>query len=148
MTLVTAMNDRHETFSRGGMDEQCIAVAEDGYDLGVFSPLRRVGTDNTNEDVDCLSPSAFYLQSFVIPGCSDMTGACLCGDGCTCAGCLTHNGHNEFVSQGGTGMGFPAAPATVSSASPSHYYTNTDPMAMARARMSQNGGAVDTTVPG
>ncbi|KAF2503273.1 hypothetical protein BU16DRAFT_533523 [Lophium mytilinum] len=41
-----------------------------------------------------LSPSSFFLQTLVLPGCNDVTGTCQCGDGCDCVGCLTHGGHD------------------------------------------------------
>ena len=52
--------------------------------------------DNQSPDMESayLPTSAFYLQQFEIPGCTDATGACLCGDGCACIGCLTHSGHD------------------------------------------------------
>ncbi|EON64098.1 hypothetical protein W97_03328 [Coniosporium apollinis CBS 100218] len=40
-----------------------------------------------------LSPTSFFFNELVL-GCSDATGLCQCGDGCTCVGCLTHGGHN------------------------------------------------------
>ena len=43
----------------------------------------------------------FYTMEFPIEsteapyyGCSDVSGTCMCGDDCTCIGCLTHSGHN------------------------------------------------------
>ena len=50
---------------------------------------------STEDDTSTLSPSAFSVQQYKIPGCNDATGSCLCGDGCRCEGCLTHNGHNN-----------------------------------------------------
>jgi hypothetical protein len=50
---------------------------------------------STEDDASTLSPSAFSVQHFNIPGCNDVTGSCLCGDGCQCEGCLTHNGHGN-----------------------------------------------------
>ena len=148
MTLASMAEDRHDTFSRGSNGDQQEAVADDGYDVGLYPPLRRIGTDNNSDDLDCLSPSAFYLQQFVIPGCSDMTGACLCGDGCTCVGCLTHNGHNGYIGQDGLDMGFSAMPTTTSSASPSYYHANANPMARTHTGLMQNGDVWDTSVPG
>lgn len=47
------------------------------------------------DDSSTLSPSAFSVQRYDIPGgCNDMTGNCLCGEGCECEGCLTHNGRH------------------------------------------------------
>ncbi|KAF2816850.1 uncharacterized protein BDZ99DRAFT_3147 [Mytilinidion resinicola] len=48
--------------------------------------------DQDNEPT--LSPSTFFLQTLVLPGCNDVTGTCQCGDGCNCVGCLTHGGHD------------------------------------------------------
>jgi hypothetical protein len=53
---------------------------------------------STEDDASTLSPSAFSVQQYNIPGCNDVTGSCLCGDGCQCAGCLTHNGHENGLS--------------------------------------------------
>ncbi|OCL06787.1 hypothetical protein AOQ84DRAFT_70910 [Glonium stellatum] len=47
-----------------------------------------------NDETPTLSPSSFFLQTLVLPGCNDATGTCQCGDGCECVGCLTHGGHN------------------------------------------------------
>ncbi|PVH94419.1 hypothetical protein DM02DRAFT_661077 [Periconia macrospinosa] len=44
-----------------------------------------------------LSPSSYFWNEVVLPGCSDATGTCQCGDGCDCVGCLTHGGHNGVV---------------------------------------------------
>jgi hypothetical protein len=50
---------------------------------------------STEDDASTLSPSAFSVQRYDIPGgCNDMTGNCLCGEGCECEGCLTHNGRH------------------------------------------------------
>jgi hypothetical protein len=50
--------------------------------------------DGKDEDTPTLSPSSFFWNEMVLPSCSDTTGACQCGDGCECVGCLTHGGHN------------------------------------------------------
>ena len=50
--------------------------------------------DGKDEDTPTLSPSSYFWQELVLPGCNDATGTCQCGDGCTCIGCLTHGGHN------------------------------------------------------
>ncbi|KAL2038176.1 hypothetical protein N7G274_009124 [Stereocaulon virgatum] len=34
------------------------------------------------------------LQYTVKPDCDDETGTCMCGDACTCIGCMLHKGHN------------------------------------------------------
>jgi hypothetical protein len=47
-----------------------------------------------DEETVTLSPSSFFWQEVVLPGCNDATGTCQCGDGCDCVGCLTHGGHN------------------------------------------------------
>jgi hypothetical protein len=41
-----------------------------------------------------LSPSAFMLHQYTLPGCDNFYGTCRCGDGCECDGCLTHSGHD------------------------------------------------------
>jgi hypothetical protein len=43
-----------------------------------------------------LSPSAFMLHQYTLPGCDNVYGTCRCGDGCECDGCLTHSGHDGF----------------------------------------------------
>lgn len=159
MTQIPVTDVQQNVYSNERGNGRNMAIADDRFGMGVYpSPLRRAGTDGSsnnnsnNEDSICLSPSAFQLQQFVIPGCSDMTGACLCGDGCTCIGCLTHNGHNGYGGQDGFGMGFSAMPAAsrASAASPSSpfYYTSGDPMAMAHTRFAQDGGVGNATVPG
>jgi hypothetical protein len=47
------------------------------------------------EDSSTLSPSSFLLQQFTLPDCSNVTGTCLCGEGCDCVGCITHSGHER-----------------------------------------------------
>ena len=157
MTPSSLTEGKHSLYSTDKSNERNMAVTDERFGMSVYpSPLRRAGTDgsiynNNSEDTICLSPSAFHLQQFVIPGCSDMTGACLCGDGCTCIGCLTHNGHNGYGGEGGLGMGFPAMPAATgaSATSPtSYYYTGGDPMMMAHTRFVQDGGVGNATVPG
>jgi hypothetical protein len=51
-------------------------------------------SDGKEEDASTLSPSSYFWQELVLPGCNDATGTCQCGDGCECVGCLTHGGHN------------------------------------------------------
>lgn len=51
-------------------------------------------SDGKDEDTPTLSPSSYFWQELVLPGCNDATGTCQCGDGCECVGCLTHGGHN------------------------------------------------------
>ncbi|KAF3919006.1 hypothetical protein ABW20_dc0110500 [Dactylellina cionopaga] len=41
-----------------------------------------------------LSPSAFIQLDYPLGNCSQQNGGCMCGEGCTCVGCLTHGGHN------------------------------------------------------
>lgn len=53
---------------------------------------------STEDDASTLSPSAFSVQQFNMPGCNDVTGSCLCGDGCQCEGCVTHSGHGNKAS--------------------------------------------------
>lgn len=55
-----------------------------------------------------LSPSAFFLQSYTLPGCDDATGTCQCGDGCTCVGCLTHTGHQRAQQEAPTSNPYPS----------------------------------------
>lgn len=51
-------------------------------------------SEGKDEDATTLSPSSYFWQEMVLPGCNDATGTCQCGDGCECVGCLTHGGHN------------------------------------------------------
>jgi hypothetical protein len=51
-------------------------------------------SDGVPEETETLSPSSYFWQEMVLPGCNDATGTCQCGDGCACVGCLTHGGHN------------------------------------------------------
>lgn len=57
------------------------------------SPIADSPSDSKDEDTQ-LSPSSYFWNQMVLPGCSDATGTCQCGDGCECVGCLTHGGHN------------------------------------------------------
>ncbi|KAB8073146.1 hypothetical protein BDV29DRAFT_175938 [Aspergillus leporis] len=44
-----------------------------------------------------MEPSEYYTLEYPVglpSGCSDVTGSCLCGNDCSCVGCLTHSGHN------------------------------------------------------
>jgi hypothetical protein len=52
------------------------------------------GDSAKEEETPTLSPSSYFWNEMVLPGCSDATGTCQCGDGCECVGCLTHGGHN------------------------------------------------------
>ncbi|KAK7622213.1 hypothetical protein IWX48DRAFT_627376 [Phyllosticta citricarpa] len=54
-------------------------------------------TTSTASDTPVLSPSSFFWQQLELPRCSDYTGACRCGDGCQCVGCLTHGGHDGLA---------------------------------------------------
>ena len=55
-----------------------------------------------NQSLDSMFSSRdFYTMEFPLEstgapyyGCSDVSGTCMCGDDCTCIGCLTHSGHN------------------------------------------------------
>jgi hypothetical protein len=49
--------------------------------------------DSKDEDTPTLSPSSYFWNEMTLPGCSDASGTCQCGDGCACVGCLTHGGH-------------------------------------------------------
>ncbi|KAF2269906.1 hypothetical protein CC78DRAFT_539821 [Lojkania enalia] len=74
-------------------------------------------SEGNNEDTPTLSPSAYLWQELELPGCTDATGTCQCGDGCACVGCLTHGGHN----------GVPLdAPATSDSETFTTYITSND----------------------
>jgi hypothetical protein len=55
-------------------------------------------TAESPEDSSTLSPSSFLLQQFTLPDCSNESGTCLCGEGCSCVGCLTHSGHDVVQS--------------------------------------------------
>ncbi|KAL6708570.1 hypothetical protein ACN47E_002551 [Coniothyrium glycines] len=60
----------------------------------VATPVSDSPADSKDEDTPTLSPSTFFWNEMVMPGCDDATGTCQCGDGCACVGCLTHGGHN------------------------------------------------------
>lgn len=57
------------------------------------SPVADSPSDNKDEDTPTLSPSSYFWNEMTLPGCSDASGTCQCGDGCACVGCLTHGGH-------------------------------------------------------
>tara|TARA_R110002003_G_scaffold235_3_gene16964 strand:+ start:16336 stop:17013 length:678 start_codon:yes stop_codon:yes gene_type:complete len=58
------------------------------------TPVAESPSDGKDEETPTLSPSSYFWNRMVLPGCSDATGTCQCGDGCACVGCLTHGGHN------------------------------------------------------
>jgi len=49
--------------------------------------------DLQGEEAQTLSPSRYLAGEVVLPGCTDASGTCLCGDGCACIGCIVHDGH-------------------------------------------------------
>ncbi|KAH6625256.1 hypothetical protein C7974DRAFT_197230 [Boeremia exigua] len=61
------------------------------------SPVAESPGGSHEEETPTLSPSSFFWNEMVLPGCNDATGTCQCGDGCECVGCLTHGGHNGIV---------------------------------------------------
>ncbi|EUC33252.1 hypothetical protein COCCADRAFT_36920 [Bipolaris zeicola 26-R-13] len=74
-----------------------IAGAENHIPLkteeGAGSPAADSPSDSKDEDTPTLSPSSYFWNEMTLPGCSDASGTCQCGDGCACVGCLTHGGH-------------------------------------------------------
>lgn len=61
------------------------------------TPVADSPSGSNEEETPTLSPSSFFWNEMVLPGCNDATGTCQCGDGCECVGCLTHGGHNGIV---------------------------------------------------
>lgn len=61
------------------------------------TPVAGSPAGSNEEDTQTLSPSSFFWNEMVLPGCNDATGTCQCGDGCECVGCLTHGGHNGIA---------------------------------------------------
>ena len=61
------------------------------------TPAADSPSGSNEEETPTLSPSSFFWNEMVLPGCNDATGTCQCGDGCECVGCLTHGGHNGIV---------------------------------------------------
>lgn len=77
-----------------------------------------------------MQPSEYYTLEYPVglPGlCSNVDGTCLCGDDCSCIGCLTHSGHDgvtlEPTSGNETGSANQAAPS-----SSSHEWNYTAPV--------------------
>ncbi|KAI9773002.1 MAG: hypothetical protein M1839_002272 [Geoglossum umbratile] len=57
-------------------------------------PWPKIGEgDVENEGEEAISATAYFHVDYPIGGCSEVNG-CLCGEGCTCVGCLTHDGHD------------------------------------------------------
>lgn len=50
-------------------------------------------TESISGDVNDFRDFVFYNYSYG-GGCTEGRGGCMCGDGCTCVGCLTHGGHD------------------------------------------------------
>lgn len=71
--------------------------------MGPLPPTENIVTTTLDadspDDTSTLSPSSFLLQQFTLPDCSDLSGTCQCGEGCTCPGCLTHRGHITTTSK-------------------------------------------------
>lgn len=63
----------------------------------VSTPVADSPGGSNEEETPTLSPSSFFWNEMVLPGCNDATGTCQCGDGCECVGCLTHGGHNGIA---------------------------------------------------
>ncbi|KZM20843.1 copper ion binding [Ascochyta rabiei] len=61
------------------------------------TPVADSPSVSNGEETPTLSPSSFFWNEMVLPGCNDATGTCQCGDGCECVGCLTHGGHNGIA---------------------------------------------------
>jgi hypothetical protein len=47
--------------------------------------------DSPESDGIVLSPSLFFAQEVVLPGCCDPEGICRCGPDCECDGCVIHS---------------------------------------------------------
>ncbi|OJD33225.1 copper-activated transcription factor grisea [Diplodia corticola] len=80
-----------------------------------------------------LSPSSFFWQQVELPGCDDASGACRCGDGCQCVGCLTHGGHD----------GVPLAQSSGDYRSSSGFQSQAE-----QAQMNSIDGTLDTKLAG
>ncbi|KAF2652794.1 hypothetical protein K491DRAFT_33219 [Lophiostoma macrostomum CBS 122681] len=79
--------------------------------------------ESQDEDTQ-LSPSSYFWQELVLPGCNDATGTCQCGDGCQCVGCLTHGGHNGVPLQAASTNGHDAFTSFMASDSFQGTHTN------------------------
>jgi hypothetical protein len=63
--------------------------------LGSQQPWPNVEeSDIENDEEESISPSAYVHVDYAIRGCTEEIDGCLCGEGCTCVGCLTHGGHD------------------------------------------------------
>jgi hypothetical protein len=68
--------------------------------LASQSPWPKVGENDTEiGEEESISPSAYFHVDYPIGGCTEEKDGCLCDEGCTCVGCLTHGGHDgvEFA---------------------------------------------------
>lgn len=80
----------------------------------VATPVADSPGDGKDEETPTLSPSSYFWNQMVLPGCNDASGTCQCGDGCECVGCLTHGGHTGIPLEGPAISGhdpFPDFPA-------------------------------------
>ncbi|KAH7385988.1 hypothetical protein BKA66DRAFT_66751 [Pyrenochaeta sp. MPI-SDFR-AT-0127] len=64
------------------------------------TPVADSPSDGKDEETPTLSPSSYFWNQMVLPGCDDASGTCQCGDGCECVGCLTHGGHTGVPLEG------------------------------------------------
>ena len=81
------LNDTSDTTSLPNHDEH----------ISTASPF----TEQIQSLDNMFSSRDFYTMEFLLDsaeapyhGCSDMSGTCMCGNDCSCIGCLTHSGHS------------------------------------------------------
>ncbi|KAF2740178.1 hypothetical protein EJ04DRAFT_425535 [Polyplosphaeria fusca] len=88
----------HDFPAAGGQKESFVDPKTEQIEENAPSPMFADSpNEGKDEDTPILSPSSFFWQELVLPGCNDETGTCQCGDGCECVGCLTHGGHNGVL---------------------------------------------------
>jgi hypothetical protein len=114
-TPVLASPAMEQQFFGGASDRLPTTTHEPAHALKaedtIQSPtLAESPSDGKSEEAETLSPSSYFWQEMVLPGCDDATGTCQCGDGCECVGCLTHGGHNGVPLNGSASQDVEAFP--------------------------------------
>ncbi|KAL8736111.1 MAG: hypothetical protein Q9181_002552 [Wetmoreana brouardii] len=95
---VTDVDPRNLGSAAEGLDLNQLGMG--GYQTAASNSYQHDGLPATTMAAPFFAPSHQYLtMEYRFPVadaniCTNITGACRCGEGCTCLGCRTHSGHN------------------------------------------------------